>query len=453
MVAELAVDGERIDVLPEDVEKLRVGDLGRIEDDLDGFGVAGGPGAHLRVRRDPGRRRRCNPTGPKRPRARRRRRLPCTRSSRRRRWRSRSGPPSQRREEPPRPRASSAGRRRGRERLRRRADDLERFRDPAETPRRRAGTRPSPSRGAASPRGATKRDRPRRSGPRARANGRRSRCEAYAPPFSPRPTGVVRSAFEHRGHQVEAPVSQGVGDRHVGADLHARRRRLQLELDASAGPGRGRIERGPETRCIGPHHLDVAVDDGLGRVRLALSERALVGDLARGPVPRRERIRPAAGVPEVDVKLERDDAAGALGRDRRDEAVRRRTARAALRREKLDEHDMARSRIGRPGPARHRGGTLPNRRPRAPPGRAARRPPGKRGAAEAAPSGRRPRTSEGHLERESELTRTRSAPSSCGSSGCPCTGSDAVGRAQVAGRSGRSGLDAGLAVERARRDR
>src|SRR5436309_3119107 len=54
VVAELRLRRERVDVVPEDVEQLRVADLARVVDDLDRFGVSGAARRHLLVGGVPG---------------------------------------------------------------------------------------------------------------------------------------------------------------------------------------------------------------------------------------------------------------------------------------------------------------------------------------------------------------------------------------------------------------
>ena len=107
-----------------------------------------------------------------------------------------------------------------------------------------------------------------------------------------------------------------------------RRRRADCRLAAGVG------QHALDLAAAGARPVHAAVDHHLGRVDVALGERAGVGALPLGGFPGREAVLPADVVPVVDVERQRHDV-GPL-RELAELGIGRGAGAAALRGEQLD---------------------------------------------------------------------------------------------------------------------
>ena len=170
---------------------------------------------------------------------------------------------------------------------------------------------------------------------------------------------------------VRSRASRSLGTREVsGAGGRREPATSAVPRDRQLHPPRRRHRQrpsdlAPHVPLLRSHALAPAVDHQLRGVDGAQAQRPPVVALPLGPAGRGEGVRPADVVPVVDVEGEGDDppAVGRLLGQSRQQAIRRRTARAPLRGEQLDHHRSAlgggsrrRSRItGHRGSARHEG--------------------------------------------------------------------------------------------------
>src|SRR5437867_3909098 len=150
----------------------------------------------------------------------------------------------------------------------------------------------------------------------------------------------VLAALDPRGYVVLEDDQHDIAAlRRLGANRDVDLRVVARDLKGNVANrllSRRLVDSSLHDRSVGADKLSRAVDHHLRRVRRVEVEGAHIHHLALRPQPRRKRIAPTEVIPVIDVKRERDHLPVLL-RQLRDQSVRGRAARAALRREQL--HD------------------------------------------------------------------------------------------------------------------